>query len=822
MFLSDLRLAIAWVIKQPFYYAIKVLGLAVGIMCAALLIGYVDFVKRYDSHIENRDSIYRVMGEAVSRESGEKVYYNFGSNAWIEPFKQEYEGLYDSVGILAERQGVLAHETSAYDQAYAFADAAALPLLGIDLLQGDGASALHGPNKVLLSERAAIKYFGTTDGAVGKTLTLDKAHYLGVSGVFRDLPRQSNYPLEVLVSLETSERVFDDRILNNQLWILFTRHTMLVSFSDAEAASFVHQDLKELPYRRSPEQHLPILERNYFSLWLQPLSDIYLEPLTGGTDGHDYTRRNTFYGMWLLAALVILGACVNYASLTIGQLQLRVRELGVRKSFGATRSTLLRQLLTESLIISAPAILLSVQLLYVAVPVFSSVVGAPLAHEDVLATGAWGWLSLAVFLLCALVSTAPILFARQQHIKAGLLNLPFSRFGWRAGSTVVFFQFAISTLSALMVLGIYLQVDYLQGIGTGFDSRNLLVADMKYQGADVDVAGFEALKNDLLQLPGVEGLSSLSVHPPATGSFTNWRWEGSGEPVEHTVSHILVDPDFLPTYRIALLAGRNFSLDRPSELYVEANEAQRNVGVLLTESAVRRFGMASADAALGQRLEYYMFDDPRSYVVIGVIEDFMFSPLESEVSSIAILRGSIEPLRSLSLRVADGHESGMPEAIREVWSRHLAEVPFNLTFMDDLIDAAIKGKTNSLGQAVSMAAVVFFVSAIIGIYAQASFVCERSSKSIAIRKVLGSTMDAILGLLLLRFALPVVLSFLLALPIAVYFIATFYGSFQETPGFPLPLYVLCLAAIVAIALMTVLVHCVRAASRHPVHSLRYE
>src|SRR5690606_29391989 len=152
----------------------------------------------------------------------------------------------------------------------------------------------------------------------------------------------------------------------------------------------------------------------------------------------------------------------------------------------------------------APAILLSVQLLYVAVPVFSSVVGAPLAHEDFLATGAWGWLSLAVFLLCALVSTAPILFARQQHIKAGQLNLPFSRFGWRAGSTVVFFQFAISTLSALMVLGIYLQVDYLQGIGTGFDSRNLLVADMKYQGADVDVAGFEALKNDLLKLPGVE------------------------------------------------------------------------------------------------------------------------------------------------------------------------------------------------------------------------------------------------------------------------------------------------------------------------------
>lgn len=822
MFLENLRLAVAWVLKQPFYYATKVLGLALGIMCAALLVAYVGIVERYDSHIANRDNIYRVMGEAVSRESGEKVMYDFGSNAWIEPFKREYEGLYTSVGIIAERQGVLAQDTIAYDQDYAFADRAALPLLGINLIQGDPETALDGPNRIILSESTALKYFGTTNDVIGKTLTLDKAHFLGVSGVFRDLPQQSNYPFEALVSLQTTERAFDDTLLNNNLWIMYTRHTMLVSFDDKEAADFVNRDLPELAYRRSPEQHLPILERNHFSLWLQPLSDIYLDPLTGGTDGQDFTRRNTYLGIWILSLLVMLGACVNYISLTIGQLQLRIKELGVRTSFGATKSALIYQLIAESLIVSVPALLLSIQLLYGVVPVFAAVVSVPMDIDDVMTFNIWGWLALSILLLCALVSAGPVAIARQASIKRGLFRGPFRRFGWKAGSTVVFFQFAISTLAALMVLGIYLQVVSLQNAGSGFDTGNLIVADMKYQGSDADSNSVEALKNELAQVPGVETIGAVSVSLPSTGSFTNWQWVGQGDPVEHTVSHVLVDPDFLPVYRISLLAGRNFSLDFPSELYTESNENAENVGILLSESALRRFGIASPEAAIGQQFRFSMFDDPRSYTVIGVVEDFRFSPMESEINSVAIMRGTTEPLRTLSLRTSDTYGPATMERVEAAWSRHLPEVPFNLTFVEEIIEAEIRGKTESIGLAVSMASIVFFFTAIIGIYAQASFVCDRSAKSIAIRKVFGSSMEAILGLLLMRFALPVVASFMLALPVAILFISTFYNSFQETPGFPVYLYALCLIGVAAIALLTVISHCRRAAARHPVHTLRYE
>jgi putative ABC transport system permease protein len=822
MFLANFRAAVSWAVKQPLYYAIKVLGLALGIMSVALLITYVDFVRNYDTHIVNRDKIYRLVGEYISRENGDRVRYDFGSNAWVEPFKQEYAGLYSRTGVVAERNGVLAYETTVHDQQYFFADEGILALFNIALLQGDPTSALSGPNKILLSESAAVKYFGNANDAVGKTLTLDQSHYLAVSGVFRDLPRQTNFPMDVLVSFDTTQRALSQGILNNQLWIMFNRYTMFVAFDDPAAARAVNEDLPAFAYRRSPEQDLPILERNHFTLRLQPLSDIYLDPLTGNVNGDDYTRRNTYFGMWILSLLVIAGACVNYISLTIGQLQLRVKELGVRASFGATKQALVLQLVAESLIVSGPAVLLSLLLLYVLVPAFAAVVAVPMRISDVLTFAVWGRVALMVLLVCAGVSAAPVLLSSQTSLRGKVLRRQAARFSWTAGSAVIFFQFALSTLAALMVLGIYLQVSLLQHIEAGFDPRNLIATDTRYESSNANADGFESLKSELAQLPAVEALAAASVMPPLTGSFTNWIRIGEGEPFEQTVSHITVDPDFLATYRIPLLAGRNFSLDFPSELIAPETPPTQTLGILLTRSAVKRFGFASPQDAVGQSFRYSMDKDDRLYTVIGVVDDFLFSPMESNVRSIAVLQGSAAPLRNITLRLRSGYGQEAIASINAVWSRHLPGVPFNVSFVEEVIKTEIAGRTQSLALAASMATIVFFCTAIIGIYAQASFVCDRHAKSIAIRKVLGSSRRAILRLLLTQFSLPVLASFALALPTAIYFIGAFYSSFQTTPGFPVWLYVLCLAGIVALALMTVFAHCQRAAARHPIHTLRYE
>jgi putative ABC transport system permease protein len=827
MFLANFRVAISWALKQPLYYAVKVLGLALGIMSVALLVAYVGFVGKYDAHIADREQIYRVMGESVNRENGARTRYDFGSNAWIEPFKNEYADLYDSMAVLVGvRDGVFAHEATVFDGEYYFADQGALALFNIDLVQGDAAEALTGPNKVLLSESAAVKYFGTADDAVGKTLTLDQVHYLGVSGVFRDLPKQTNFPMETLVSYETSERVLTEVTLRNQLWILYTRHTMFVKFADPQTAAAVNADLHAFAYRRSPEQDLPILERNQFTLRLQPLTDIYLDPLTGGNNGDDFTRRNTYFGIWILSLLIILGACVNYISLTIGQLQLRIKELGVRTSFGATKPALIMQLVAESLLVSGPAVLLSANLLYVLVPAFAAVVAVPMEISDVMTFEVWGGGALLVMLICAFVSAAPVLLSSQEAVRGRALRAQAARFSWRAASAVIFFQFALSTVSALMVLGIYLQVSLLQNTNSGFDPANLVVGDTRLAGATANADSFEALKNELSQLPDVEAIAALSASPPATGSFTNWTRATATDlaeaPLGHTVSHIQVDPGFLSTWKIPLIAGRNFSLDYPSELITPNVVPGQALGILLTRSATRRFGYANPEDALGETFRYYYDTDGRTYTVIGIVEDFRFSPTESDRRSIAVMQGTAEPLRHVTLRLREGSGQAAIDQIADVWKRVIPGAPFKVNFMENVISAEIEGKTQSLALAASMATLVFFCTAIIGIYAQAAFVCDRNAKSIAIRKVLGSSRRSILALLLKQFTVPVFASFALALPVSIYFIREFYSSFQQTPGFPVSLYALCLAGITILALVTVFTHCQRAAARHPIQTLRFE
>lgn len=817
MFLTNFRVAISWAMKQPLYYAVKVLGLALGIMAVALLVAYVEFVDKYDTHIPARDQIYRVVAEYVSRESGAPVRPDDGSHNWIEPFRNEYGDLFDTLGVLVDRNGVFAHETTVFDEEYYFADTGALELFGLELVEGNADEALVGPNKVLLSQSAALKYFGTAEQVVGRSLLLDQNHTLGVSGVFRDLPRQVNFPMDVLVSYDTRERVLSPLTLRNTLWILHTSHTLFVRFSDPAKAQAVNADLHAFTRRRSPEQDLEILERNQFTLRLQPLREIYLDPLTGGGD---LTRRNTYYGILLLSALIILGACVNYISLTLGQLQLRLKELGVRTSFGATKPALIVQLIAESLLVSAPAILLSANLLYAVIPAFAAVVAVPMEVADVMALEIWGTGALLVFVVCAFVSAAPVMFSSADSIKSRALRAQAARFSWRAASAVIFLQFALSTVSALIVLGIYLQVRLLQNVDTGFDTSGLVVSDARFDGP-ANSAGFEALKQELARLPAVEAIATQNVNPPSTGGYSTWISATMGEPGT-PMSNMRVDPEFLATWDIPLIAGRNFSRDFPSELYNANAEPGRNYGILMTRSATRRLGYGSPDDILGEQFRYGLDSDGRTYTVIGVVEDFRISPIVNDTRNIAVLAGSIEPMRSFALRLREGSGQEAIDAIRAVWNRHIPGVPFNLRFMNEVINAEINGRTQSLALAASLATIVFFCTAIIGIYAQAAFVCDRNAKSIAIRKVFGSSKGSILRLLLAQFSLPVVASFALALPTALYFIREFYSSFQQTPGYPVWLYMACLGGIVAIALVTVFAHCQRAAARHPIHTLRYE
>jgi putative ABC transport system permease protein len=283
----------------------------------------------------------------------------------------------------------------------------------------------------------------------------------------------------------------------------------------------------------------------------------------------------------------------------------------------------------------------------------------------------------------------------------------------------------------------------------------------------------------------------------------------------------VADPEFLPTYQIELLAGRNFSAEFPADL-LSRDASASTFGILMTESGIERFGIASPSEAIGQVFRSSIDQNDRTYVVIGVVRDFKFVPSESVGRSVAIIQGTIEPQRTIILRLQENYSAATIGAIEDTWKKFLPATPLDVTYMEEVVRGDVREKTEGLALAALAAAVIFLSTAVFGIYAQASAICEQYAKAIAIRKILGGSVIAIVCSLITQFLLPVVLSFLLAIPLAVYAIDKFYSSFQATAGYPLVWYACCLLGTIALAATTVFSNSYRVAIRHPINSLRYE
>lgn len=818
MLKSSLNTSVSWIFKQPFYYCIKVFGLAIGIMCLVLLIAYVRYIDSYDAHMDNRENTYRVVSQFVSVETGQIIRPEIGSNAWLEAIRKEYAGQYVNLVSSAKRTGALSREEFSFDQEFYIAEPGIVDVFNLQFIAGSPASALEGPNKIILSESAAVKYFPDEPQILGKPLLLNGAHTLEVTGIFQDIPKNSNFPVNAVISYGSVDAVLGPNFLRNSNWVVYDGLRMFMTFKDKPTAEFVASDLEDLPMRRAPEQNLDAIKRAQLTLGLQPVSAVYLDPLTGNFNGDDLTRRNTYIGIWLLGLLVIASACVNHTSLTLAQLRLRIKEVGVRIALGATRLDLIAQFLFESFLVSIPALLIALAFVIAFLPVFSSIVSVPMETGEVISAGLWGYISLAIVTICLLASVAPVLFWKLSGVRAFLSKEK----AQRNRGAIAFVQFAITTVCALVVLGVYLQIDFLKDVDVGLNPENVVIMDTRYSEGQGTPINFQAMKNEMLQIPGVASYTSASVMPPNIGNYTRWeRRIDGGESVDVVVSHIVVDPDFLSTFEIPLIAGRNFSAERSAEL-LDQDSTDGEFGILLTENGARRFGIASPAEAIGQRFTAALDrENARTYVVIGVIKDFQFYPSENEAYSIDILQGTTDPLRSIALRLNENDER-ITNQVAAVWRKFVPGVPLNLTFVEEVISRDIKAKTEGFVRAAAMAATVFLATALFGMYAQASYVCEESTKSIAVRKILGSSVLGILGNLLKRFLMPVVCSFTVAIPLGFYGITSFYESFQATVGYPVWWYACCLLVLVAVALAAVLPQSYRAVTRPPVTFLRYE
>jgi putative ABC transport system permease protein len=809
----------AWrnILKSKGFSILNIAGLAVGLAVCLLILLYVRAELSYDAYHASAERIYRVQ------------------NAWLKPdgsIQSEFPTLAPSYALLLRndfpeierlarmwnRAGTIikAGDRTFSEERFYFAEPEIFDILTIPLVQGDPATALSDVGGIVLSRTTARKYFGDAD-PMGRGLVLPSADNMEfrVTGVMEDVPARSHIHFDFLASYITlkglsgsgdADYFHGTRNFSDNVTAVYVRLTEPGGGQSLQAKMPAFLDRHFPP--REDEQGRLVKASESRTLHVQKVKDIHLYAHTRA-DFEPAGDIRTVRLFTVIALFILAIACVNFVNLSTARGVKRAREVGLRKVVGATRRTLAAQFLGESFLITFLALLLAVGLVVLALPAYGRFVGHAFGAGSLFSPAGLG-LVAAGFLLTGLAAGIyPALYLaafRPSTILRGELTR--GRGGAALRKALVVFQFAISIALIFSVTVITRQTRFLRTADVGYARDNIICVPVETAVS----RRWTDMKAALLREPSVLA-ATLSKRAP-TGRLLDspgfWA-EVEGQRVQSAfgMPHNRVEQDFFRTYGMTLVAGRDFSEDIPTD----AAEA-----FILNETAVRRLGFESPEAALGAA--FGTFAPNRNGRVIGVVRDFNYESMHRAIVPI-VTYVAPNQANTLSLRIAPGSLGKVVRHIQSVFDSLNPGGPVRYDFLSERLAALYRAEERAMKMFFFFSLLAIAVGCL-GLFGLASFSAERRTKEIGVRKVLGASAPAIAGLLSREFTKGVVAANLVAWP------AAYFASKQWLEGFayrvPVGIvpFVVSAALALAIALLTVSYQAVRAALTDPVRSLRYE
>ena len=817
MFYNYLIVALRNLRNQPGLTAIKVLSLSLGMVCSILVLMHVQYANSYDKHFENWQNIYRVV---ASFTTDQRIDGNLIPEGMFPPLLNDYAQIEKGAKI-SPNNGLFARGDISSANDFTWVDPELLDIFSFQFIQGDRATALTEPNTVVLSQRAAFKYFGAQD-PLGQVLTLDNGRDLRVTGVIRDLPSNTHADMnmEIMIGSDTGRQIFGETFMNGPAWMGFNNTRAYVVIPDPRSVDSIRSDFAAFITRNAPEAQLRFAQQYDLAFDLEPLSDIYLSPRTGFSAA-DNTKVIVLTGLVVFAALILLSSVINFANLSLSQMQQRGKELGVRKTLGATRMSLLSQFMVESLLLTLVALIVALPVIYLAVGPYTALTSTQFSFGSMFGSSQVLIIIMFVLLTGILSGLVPALKMSKFSPTASLSG---KRDGGRssrllrAGLTLVQFSFAV--ILVLLAMAITAQVRHLNEVDIGFNRSHLLILETRYDPRNPEQFNYDALVNDLRQHPGIVTVARTDSPPPSNGGYNPWRHISWAEDDIRTVSHLGVDEHYIEAMQLQLLAGRNFSREFISDYMPTGRpDPEQTYGVMITPAAVRNFGFSSNEEAVDQVLTAFGI----RFRIIGVVNEFRLSGgMEDVLRSTSILRTGLAPMPTLLIRIDPAQRESALQHIDSVWVTHRPDVPINREFYEQTFNQLIYEETNGINRAAQFAAIITIVIAALGLYALAFYSTQRRTKEIGVRKVLGASVSSITSLLSVDFVKPVIVACVVASAVG-YIVTNFYFSQFSAQASLSPLvYLLIIVGTVLLALATVASQCVRAASADPVKSLRSE
>ena len=803
MLKNFLKIAFRNLLRNRSNTFINILGLSIGVAACLLIFLIISFEKSYDNFHKNKDRIYRLVS-LLQSSTGTKyvrsVPFPVANGLRLEyPSLEKVASILETNGQITLPDGKNKGEKFEEENGMFYIEPQFFDIFDFGWLKGNQESALTEPNSVALSKEYAEKYFGSWQDAIGKTIELNNKYIFKVTGILKDVPKNSDFPLKIIFSYSSIRETEINKALNDWIstwgayncYVLFPPGLTAEKFNDF-LTSFV-KNHKPPEYRKD-------------EIKVQPLSDIHYDTRFGNF-GHYVFSRELITALTLIGIFLLIIACVNFINLSTAQALNRSREVGVRKVLGSSRHQLAIQLISETFLITFFSILLACMISETVIKYLNELLKLNLSLNFLSNPQLIIFLLFLTIVITLLSGFYPAMvlsgFNPVSVLKNKITIKTIGGVSLRRGLVVL--QFVIAQVMIIAMLVVVSQMNYFKNASLGFDKDSVI--QVPFPGDSINVYKSPTLKNRMLQVPGVKNVS-LSAFSPIDDSHWNSDFKFNNSPSRTDFSADLkwADADYFKTYNMQFISGGPF------------RESDSVKGFVVNETLIKKLGFIDPNKILGERIN--LWDGEIVAPIVGVVKDFHSSPLSKEINPILIASWK-DVYDMVNIKVSLSGLSSTMQRIKKIWESTYPKFIYKYTFLDDKIKDFYNNEA-TLSILYSIFAGIAILISCLGLYGLISFMTIQRTKEVGIRKVLGASVRNILFLFSKEFTLLIIIAFIFASPIAYYIMRNWLDKFAYRINLGFGIFLLTIAASLLVAWLTVGYRAIRAATANPVKSLRYE
>ncbi|RLC54736.1 MAG: hypothetical protein DRH89_09100 [Candidatus Cloacimonadota bacterium] len=791
MFKNYFTIAFRNIIKHKIFSIINIIGFAIGLASCLLISLYVFNEISYEKFHNNRDHIYRV---GVNLTHGDnKIPFASGMPPLGPALLSEFPEVKEMTRIRVAGENIqfTYNDKEFTENNMIYAEPAYFDIFSFKLKSGDISTALDEPYSILLKQSVCDKYFGN-EYPVGKTLLMEGETNFKVTGILAEPIGNTQMDFDMIASYSSLEAMgqYSDQ------WGQFgVDHTFIMLDENSDENSLSEKLPQLIENNVNPGM------ASIITLFVTPFNDLYFH----SNINNDFEPRGDLKQVYLfsiIAALIMLIACLNFMNLSTARSTHRVKEVGMRKVFGSNRSLLVKQFLSESVLTTLFSMLLGLLIFTLLYPQLNNFIGKKLAASYLYHPISLLLLLVLSILVGIIAGIYPaIFFSRFQPIHAFKAFTGKSKTIFR--KIMVITQFTIAICLIIVTIFVFKQLSFVRNVDLGFDKEDKLVMQPPLDGEKLKV-----FKNELLQIPGVE-MATICFAPPGSQSalvLNAITEDGEGGMMVNALS---CDYDYIPIFNLKLAEGRNFSED---------NASDANGGIIMNEAAIKQLGIKDP---VGKELSYPLVpNSENNSKIIGVLKDFHFKSLREEISPVVLFLDN-QYNSTLVLKYKQENLSEILKAVSQKWDEMIPETAIEYSFLDEDYDELYNSE-EKMGKLFIFFSVLIVFIACLGIYGLAIFLGEQRTKEIGVRKVMGASTTGIMQLLSKDFTKWVIVANIIAIPIGYYIMNKWLQNFAYRTA--LSLWVFAAAGVIAliIALLTIGVQTYKTANLNPAKTLKYE